>query len=98
MKANDANTLAASVGCPVGANGVEWLVAEVKRLREQVAALTPRWQEGEPPEDEWVLLDGHDRPTVFRKFGGCFRYWGGAAWYVWTRKIRWAHIPKPTEG
>lgn len=105
MKANDANTLAASVGCPVGANRVEWLVAEVKQLRERVAALTPRWQEGEPPCELWqveaVWREGMSTPVRIKRFEDGLHWWFDEStcrrWDA-PSPARWAPIPKPTEG
>lgn len=75
---------------------------DLEALRTQVSALTPRWQEGEPPDGPvWregvaypVRIKRHERYGLMYWDDG-FEPW--AAGYGESQP-RWAPIPKPTEG
>ncbi len=90
------NALFARIEIPVGP------MYERDRLREQVASLTPKWQEGEPPDGP-VWREGVDYPVrVKRSERYGLMYWddGFRSWKAdhGEPQPRWAPIPKPTEG
>ena len=66
---------------------------ELSALRAEIERLTPRWQEGQPPEGA-VLREGEPHPVHVEGHGRWFRFHdlNGRPWGT----ARWATIPRPS--
>lgn len=73
---------------------------EIVKLRAEVASLTPKWQEGEPPVDGFYLREDPELLEVVPvNYSQRFGYWycGNEVEQSWGT-AHYSLIPKPTEG